>query len=78
LFNKKKQGGVSMNKIHVWVSKQGTIKETTATTAALALYVGCYYTEGFNLVTPANKYKQLINKAKFFAALWLETKDVVL
>lgn len=66
-----------MNKIHVWINKKGEIKETSKTNETLVLYIGHYFTEGFNLLSKTEDYVNLITRAKFFSALWLETKVVV-
>jgi hypothetical protein len=53
-----------MNKIHVWITKNGKVKETNKINSEFKTYIGFYFTDGFNLVTPVSEYNKLLAEAK--------------
>lgn len=53
-----------MTKIHVYVTKNGKIKQSSVVNSELRTYIGFYITEGLNLVTPVSEYKSLLTEAK--------------
>lgn len=53
-----------MTKIHVWITKNGKVKETNKINSEFKTYIGFYFTDGFNLVTPVSEYNKLLAEAK--------------